>query len=180
MKRIVLLIAIMLPIVAFAQQKTAAKPQSKQVTYDDIMSAPGICTTYKYSLGSAEMSWKDYTRTISSKLNFHVIKYEVGSISVPYIYISRDYSGETVMINVSEAKKLIKAIDDIKLKSTIEKPVGADVTISYNASSDFTIQYKNAWTFYFDKLLKVGTSTDSTDSFVSKLQEAITKCEDIK
>ena len=88
--------------------------------------------------------------------------------------------GSSAIIEVSAAKELLKAINDIKQVKDNPSPEGAKTKYSYLGSDGILITYNDGeWKIELDRYTTDCAFTKDIDIFINKLQEAIQKMETI-
>lgn len=176
MKRFIIALMLILPIIASAQNDTSKQPTK----YEDLMSKSGnICTTHTYYLGHIELS----VEISKDKIFFNIINKIISNNSYTFLEMSHfGYldGGSSAIIEVSAAKELLKAINDIKQIKDNPSPEGAKTKYSYLGSDGILITYNDGeWEIKLDRYTRDIIFTKNIEKFINKLQVAIQKMETI-
>lgn len=180
MKRFIIALMLILPIIASAQNDTSKQPTK----YEDLMSkSRNICTTHTYDLGHIELP----AEISNYKIGFNIINKIISNNSYTFLEMSHitffgssAIKGSSAIIEVSAAKELLKAINDIKQVKDNPSPEGAKTKYSYLGSDGILITYNDGeWKIELDRYTTDCAFTKDIDIFINKLQEAIQKMETI-
>ena len=174
MKRFIIALMLILPIIASAQNDTSKQPTK----YEDLMSkSRNICTTHTYDLGHIELP----AEISNYKIGFNIINKIISNNSYTFLEMSHiTFFGSSAIIEVSAAKELLKAINDIKQVKDNPSPEGAKTKYSYLGSDGILITYNDGeWKIELDRYTTDCAFTKDIDIFINKLQEAIQKMETI-
>lgn len=180
-KSLMLLIFVLLfPFMGFAQNVS----DMKGTKYEDLVSKTGIIfTTQTYHLGTVHLA-SAYVETHTEDLTFSVVKIINGTSSAVFLRISH-MKGLTekssAMIEDSDVKGLVKAINDMNLLRGMPVPEGAFVKHTYMGADGVTVTlWENMWKIKLERYTQDSLDTKKIDLFLSKLQESMKKMASLK
>lgn len=185
MKKVLLVLLLIFPIVSNAQKAIGSQKEEKRTTkYEDFVSKSGVVyTTYSYPIDAVELIWNASTSTYKEKLNFAIEKMVIGNTSESFLNISHIDYDEASLVVMEEAnvKELCDALIQMKEMGNNPVPEGAKAEYSYLNSDGVLVTFNgNLWKIQLEQYNKDKIFASSIDPLITKLQEIIQKFESIK